>query len=269
MNKKIIVGNWKMHFTIIESTVFIERLKKELAKIKKSEVVICPGFLDIYPASSQLAGTNLALGAQDLFFKEEGAYTGEVSPVALSHFVKYAIVGHSERRLLFGETDKIVSQKAEAAVAHEITPVICVGETLHEKEDGLSKIVVVNQVEAALGRLTASEVGDSVIAYEPVWSIGSGRVCRVGDAEEMAANIRNLVKALYGDKAAQSVRIIYGGSLDDKNVKPFAKSKKLDGVLVGGTSVEHTKFVRLVHEFEGTSKKPVKAKAKKKVKVKK
>jgi len=250
MNKKIVIGNWKMHFSIIESTVLLERLKKELAKFKKTEVVICPGFLDIYPASSQLAGTNIALGSQDLFFKEEGAYTGEVSPVALSHFAKYSIVGHSERRFMFGDTDKIVSQKAEAAIAHEITPIICVGETLHEKEDGLSKIVVVNQVEAALSRLTASEVAESVIAYEPVWSIGSGRVCRVADAEKMAENIRNLVKALYGERAAKDVRIVYGGSIDEKNVKPFAKSKKLDGVLVGGTSIDHNKFVKIVKAFE-------------------
>jgi triosephosphate isomerase len=262
MNKKIVIGNWKMHFSIIEGTVVIERLKKELSKVKEAEIVICPNFLEIYPASQQLAGTNIALGAQNLFFKEEGAYTGEVSPVALSHFVKYCIVGHSERRLMFGETDRVVSEKAEAAIAHEIIPIICVGETLHEKEDGLSKIVVINQVEAALSRLTASEIADSVIAYEPVWSIGSGRVCRAEDAEKMADNIRNLVKALYGEHAAKNVRIVYGGSLDDKNVKPFAKSKKLDGVLVGGSSIDHEKFTKIAKSFQSPVKK-VKAKVKK------
>ncbi|MDD5693045.1 MAG: triose-phosphate isomerase [Patescibacteria group bacterium] len=255
MNKKLVVANWKLHFTVPESTITIERLKKELAKIKDSEVVICPSFLDIYPASAELKGTNLSLGAQNLFYKEEGAYTGEVSAVALAHFVKYVIVGHSERRLMFSENDKVISQKAEVAVAHEITPIICVGETLHDKEDGLSKIVVVNQLEAALNRLTASEVAEVVIAYEPVWAIGTGRICKITEAEKMSDDVRNLIKALYGERAAKEVRIIYGGSIDEKNVNSFAKSKKLDGILVGGASLDYHEFSKIVGAFELSDKK--------------
>lgn len=254
MDKKLVVANWKLHFTVPESTVTFEKLKKELAKIKKTEIVVCPNFIDIYPASAELQKTNITLGAQNLFYKDEGAYTGEVSAVALAHFVKYVIVGHSERRLLFEETDKVISQKAEVAIAHDITPIICVGETLHDKEDGLSKVVVMNQVETCLSHLTASEVAELVIAYEPVWAIGTGHACKLEDAETMSKNIRNLVKALYGEKAAKGLRILYGGSVDDKNVKPFATSKELDGALVGGASLDHKEFTQIVKAFESKSK---------------
>ncbi len=252
MDKKLVVANWKLHFTVPESTVTLEKLKKELAKTNKTEVVVCPNFVDIYPAAKELAKTSITLGAQNLFYKDEGAYTGEVSAVALAHFAKYVIVGHSERRLLFAETDKVIAGKAEVAKAHDITPIICVGETLHEKEDGLSKVTVMNQVETCLSHLTASEVAESVIAYEPVWAIGTGHICKVEDAEAMITNIRNLVKALYGEKAAKDVRIIYGGSIDEKNVKPFAKSGKIDGVLVGSASLDHKQFAAIVKVFEGS-----------------
>lgn len=250
MNKKLVVGNWKVHFTVPESTIAIEKLKKELNNIKNVEIVICPGFIDLYPASAELKNTNIILGAQNVFQKEEGAYTGEVSAVSLAHFVDYVIVGHSERRLLFNEGDKAISQKAEVAVAHGLTPIICVGETLHEKEDGLSKIVVVNQVEAALSHLTAYEVEAAVIAYEPVWAIGTGHLCKVIDAEKIVENIRNVTKALYGEKAAKGMRILYGGSVDEKNVEGFAKSKKIDGVLVGGASLYHKKFAEIVKVYD-------------------
>jgi len=249
MNKKLVVGNWKMNLTVPESTVLIEKLKKEVAKFKNVDVAICPGFLDIYPASKELAGSNLVLGAQDLFFEEEGAYTGAVSPVALSHFVKYAIVGHSERRRHFGETDKVVAKKAAAAVAHDIVPIICVGETLHEKEDGLSKVVVMSQLETALSHLTASEIAEAVVAYEPVWAIGTGHICRPADAEKMAENIRVLIRALYGEKASEGVRVLYGGSVTDENAIDFAKLKKIDGVLVGGASLDHKKFSQIALAF--------------------
>lgn len=250
MNKKLVVGNWKMNLTVPESTVLIEKLKKELTKLKAVEVVICPSFLDIYPASKQLAESSVQLGAQDLFYEEEGAYTGGVSPVALSHFVKYVIVGHSERRMHFGDTDKVVAKKVEAAVAHDLSPVICVGETLHEKEDGLSKVVVMNQLETAISHLTASEIAEVAIAYEPVWAIGTGHVCKPADAENMAANIRGLIKALYGEKAAGGVRVLYGGSVTDENAADFAKLKQVDGVLVGGASLDHAKFTKIAKAFE-------------------
>ena len=250
MSKKLVVGNWKVHFTVPESTAILNELIKDLAEVKKIEIVICPSFIDIYPAFEQLTATNITLGAQNVFQKEEGAYTGEVSAVALAHFVKYVIVGHSERRLLFDERDKVIAQKAEVAVAHELIPIICVGETLHEKENGLSKIVVISQVEAALNKLTASEIEKIVIAYEPVWSIGTGHICKVKEAEIINENIRNVIKALYGEKAAKRIRIIYGGSIDERNVEGFVESTKIDGVLVGGASLDPKKFTEIVIAFD-------------------
>jgi len=257
MNKKMVVGNWKMNLTVPESTVLIEKLKKVLAREKHVDVVICPGYLDIYPASKELAESNIALGAQDVFYEEEGAYTGEVSPVALSHFVKYAIVGHSERRKHFGETDKVVAKKAEAAVAHDIIPIICVGETLHEKEDGLGKVVVMSQLETALSHLTAGEIAEVVVAYEPIWAIGTGHICKPAEAEKMAGYIRVLVKALYGEKAAEGLRVLYGGSVTDENTADFAKLTKVDGVLVGGASLDHAKFSQIVKAFDSVGVKKI------------
>jgi triosephosphate isomerase len=260
MLNKLVVGNWKMNLTVPESTVLIEKLKKEVAKLKHVDVAVCPSFLDIYPASKEVANSNLLLGAQDVFYEEEGAYTGAVSPVALSH-----IVGHSERRKHFGETDKVVAKKAAAAVAHDLVPIICVGETLHEKGDGLSRVVVMSQLETALSQLTASEVAEAVVAYEPVWAIGTGHICNPTDAEKMGANIRSLVKALYGEKASLEVKVLYGGSVTDENAAEFAKLKSVDGVLVGGASLDHAKFAKIANDFNvATGKKVVKPKAKKK-----
>ena len=250
MNKKLVVGNWKMNLTVPESTVLIEKLKKEVAKLKNVDIVICPSYLDIYPASKEVVDSNVSLGAQDVFYEEEGAFTGAVSPVALSHFVKYVIVGHSERRMHFGDNDKSVAKKTAAAVAHDITPIICVGETLHEKEDGLGKVVVMSQIETALSHLTASEIAEAVIAYEPVWAIGTGHICKLVDAEKMATNIRVLVKALYGEVASEKVRVLYGGSITDTNAANFAKSKIIDGVLVGGASLYHDKFSQIAKAFD-------------------
>lgn len=249
MRKKLVVGNWKMNLTVPESTVLIEKLKKEVAKLKGVEIAICPSFLAIYSASKELADGEMALGAQDLFYEEEGAYTGAVSPVVLSHFVKYALVGHSERRKHFSESDKVVAKKAAAAVAHDITPIICVGETLHEKQDGLGRLVVMSQLETDLSQLTASEVAEAVVAYEPVWAIGTGHVCKPTDAEKMANDIRMLIKALYGDEASKGVRILYGGSVTDENAADFVKLKQVDGVLVGGASLDHKKFATIAKEF--------------------
>jgi len=250
MKSKIVIGNWKMNLSVPEGTILIEKLKKELFKIKKTEVVICPGFLNIYPASIELKGTNIKLGAQNFFYEEKGEYTGEVSPMQLAHFVDYAIVGHSERRRHFNETDKTIARKAEAAMFHEIIPIICVGETLHENEDGLSRTVVMNQLEAALSHLTEEEIEKSIIAYEPVWAVGTGRICSSVEAEKMTENIRNLIKALYSEKASENVRVIYGGSINCENAGDFISSKNIDGVLVGGVSLNNDKFTELVKEFE-------------------
>lgn len=247
--KKTIIANWKMNLTVPESTVLLTKLKKEIPAKTDVEVVICPSFVDIYSASEETKGTKLLLGAQNVAEEERGAYTGEVSALALKGFVKYILVGHSERRNMFGENDKVVAKKAEMAIRHGITPVICVGETLHEREDKLSKVVVLSQLEASCKHLTAEEIAESVIAYEPVWAIGTGHICDDKEAEKMAADIRGLVKSLYGEKASEAVRILYGGSITAKTAKNFKKAKNIDGLLVGGASLNHQEFAKIVKIF--------------------
>ncbi len=242
---KIVIANWKMNLTVPESTVLLEKIKKDINP-KDTEVVICPSFMDIYSAEKVLQGTDIKVGAQDVYHEDAGAYTGEVSADQLKGFAEYCIVGHSERRHKFGETDRIVAQKAAACIRHDITPIICIGENLHEKMDGLTKLVVSGQAEASLSEMTADEVAKSVIAYEPVWSIGTGHSCDPKKANEVAGNIRNLIKVLFGNKASEKVRIIYGGSIDEKNIVSFTSEFELDGFLVGGSSLDHKKFAKIV-----------------------
>lgn len=247
---KIVIANWKMNMTVPESGVLLEKYKKEI-KPHKTEVVVCPSFLDIYSANEAFSGTDFAVGAQNIFYEDAGAYTGEVSAHQLKGFAKYCLVGHSERRHFFGEGDKIVAKKAAACVNHGITPIVCVGENLHERMDGLTKLVVAGQTEASLSELTAKEVAESVIAYEPVWAIGTGHVCEPEKAAEAIKNIRNLIKVLHGEKTAEQVRIVYGGSLDAKNVKGFLKHSEIDGFLVGGASLDYAVFADIVLEVDG------------------
>lgn len=245
MKQKIVIANIKMNLSVPESTVLFEKYKKEI-KPENTEVVVCPSFLDIYSAEETFRGTGIKVGSQDVFYEDEGRYTGEVSPNQLKGFADYAIVGHSERRINFGEDDKIVAKKAAAAIRHGIIPIVCVGENLHEKMDELTKLVVTGQVEASLSNLTPNEVAQSVIAYEPVWAIGTGEHCKSEVAAKVIADIRALVKVLFGKKAAESVRIIYGGSVDSKNISGFLKEKGIDGFLVGSASLDHREFAKIV-----------------------
>lgn len=255
--KKIILGNWKMNLTVPESTVLTEKLKKEIPGNVGAEVVLCPTFIDIYAAAAELKDTKILLGAQNVAEEEKGTYTGEVSVLSLKGFVKYIIVGHSERRNIYGENDKVVARKAEIVIRHDMIPVICVGETLHEREDGLSKVVTLSQLEASCKHLTAEEIADSAIAYEPVWAIGTGQVCDEKEAEKMATDIRGLIHSLYGEKAAEKVRILYGGSVTAKSAKEMTKAKNIDGLLVGGSSLDHKEFTAIVRNYsaEGTAQK--------------
>lgn len=248
--KKTIIGNWKMNLTVPESTILLEKLKKEISANTKLEVAICPSFVDLYSAAELLKSSKISLGAQNVAEEEKGSYTGEVSVLALKGFVKYILTGHSERRNLYGENDKVVAQKAEIVVRHGMTPVICVGETLHEREDKLSKVVVLSQLEGSCKHLTGEEIADSMIAYEPVWAIGTGHVCSVEEAEKMAGDIRGLIKSLYGEKAVESVRVLYGGSVTAKTAKEFQKAKNIDGLLVGGASLNHQEFAAIIRNFD-------------------
>ncbi|MDD3679001.1 MAG: triose-phosphate isomerase [Patescibacteria group bacterium] len=245
MRGKIVIANWKMNLSVPESTVLLEKYLYEINP-KRTEVIVCPSFLDIYSAEKVLQGSKIKVGSQDIFYEDEGSYTGEVSPKQLTGFVEYTIVGHSERRKNFGETDKIVAKKAATAVRHKIAPIVCVGENLHEKMDGLTKLVVTGQLEACLSDLTSKEIGGIIVAYEPVWAIGTGHVCDPKVANEVARNIRNLIRVLFGQKAADRVHIVYGGSLDSKNIGVFLSQPDLDGFLVGGASLDHKEFSEIV-----------------------
>jgi triosephosphate isomerase len=248
--QKLVAANWKMNLSVPESTVLLE---KYLNSIKPgiTEVVVCPSFLDIYSASKVLVGADIKVGAQDVFYEDAGAYTGEISADMLKGFADYCIVGHSERRAHFGEGDKIVAKKAAALVKHGVTPIVCVGENLHENMDGLTKLVVAGQTEASLADLTSEEVAGIVVSYEPVWAIGTGHVCEPAKANEVAKNIRNLIKVLHGEKAANGVRILYGGSVDGDSVKGFVNQSEIDGFLVGGASLKADEFAKIVDVVEG------------------
>lgn len=247
--QKIVIANIKMNLSVPETTVLFEKYKAEINP-KRTEVVVCPSYMDIYSAEGIFQGTPVKVGAQDVFYEDQGQYTGEVSPDQLKGFAEYVIVGHSERRKNFGESDKIVAKKAAAAIKHGIVPIVCVGENLHEKMDGLTKLVVAGQVEASLSELTPDEVEKIVVAYEPIWAIGTGHVCEPDTANAVAGNIRNLIKVLYGAKAAERVHIAYGGSLDDKNIDGFLNKAEVDGYLVGSASLDHSKFARLVAKVD-------------------
>lgn len=238
-----------MNLTVPESSVLLSKYAQEI-KPFHAEVVICPTFTDIYSAAETLKETEIEVGAQNVYFEDAGAYTGEVSAHQLKGFAEFCIVGHSERRHTFGETDKTVAKKAAACVRHGITPIICVGENLHERMDGLTNLVVAGQVEASLAELTGKEVASAVIAYEPVWAIGTGHICEPKKAEEVVGRIRNLVKVLHGESVSEKVRIVYGGSLTDKNVEGFLLQPNLDGFLVGGSSLDHKIFAKITETVE-------------------
>jgi len=244
--KNLIIGNWKMYNIVPAGTVLIERLKKEFRGLKKTEAVFCPSFVDLYPASREVAGTDFKIGAQNVFWEDEGAYTGEVSPLMLKGIADYVIVGHSERRIIFSERDVDVSRKVAAAVHNGLTPIICVGDTWRENENGLAKVVATSQVEAALYLLTATDVSNVVIAYEPIWAIGSGKVCKPADAAKIIVAIRKTIEDLYGKRAAEKVRVLYGGSVDGKSAKVFLARPEIDGVLVGGASVDFNEFSQII-----------------------
>lgn len=242
-----------MNLTVPESIVLAERLEKEVVFFENTDIVVCPSFLSIYPVSGILKDSPIKVGAQNLFYEEKGNFTGETSPSQLRGFVDYVIIGHSERRIFLGERDKDIAKKVKMAVTFGFTPIVCVGETLHERGDSLGKVVVTSQMETALSLLTAKEAADVIIAYEPVWAISpSDRVCNPKDAVYIIEALRNLVGALYGKETSGKMRFIYGGSVDDKNAKEFLKEKLIEGFLVGGASLDHEKFSNIVKEAEKT-----------------
>ncbi|MGH9037955.1 MAG: triose-phosphate isomerase [Acidimicrobiia bacterium] len=249
--RPIMAGNWKMHHTHLEAIAVVQKLGYRLdpADYERTEVVVCPAFTALRSVQTLIEADHLqiGLGAQDVFWEDQGAYTGEVSPVMLAKLgVTYVIVGHSERRQYFGETDETVNRKLKAVLAHDMVPIMCVGETLEEREAGATEAKVSRQVQGGLEGVAPEQVGGLVIAYEPIWAIGTGRNATPEDANETIGVIRSMVAGLAGEAAAGSVRIQYGGSVKPDNVAAIMAMPEIDGALVGGASLDADDFARIV-----------------------
>ncbi|PQP86826.1 MULTISPECIES: triose-phosphate isomerase [Paenibacillus] len=246
MRTPIIAGNWKMFKTVPEAKTFIEEVKGK-AEVEGVESVICAPFTNLPALVEAVKGTSIKIGAQNLHFEDNGAFTGEISGVMLKDLgVDYVIIGHSERRQYFAETDETVNKKVQAAFRHELTPIVCVGEKLEEREAGQTKDVCKVQTEAAFQGLSAEQAAQVVIAYEPIWAIGTGKSSTAQDANEVISYIRSLVEGLYGKEVADQVRIQYGGSVKPENVKEYMGQSDIDGALVGGASLQPASFIQLV-----------------------
>jgi triosephosphate isomerase len=255
MRRPIIAGNWKMYKTPAEAVEFVTRLREATTGLDGVEIVVAPPFPALAPVREVLAGSHIGLAAQNMFWETEGAFTGEVSPVMLAETgCRYVILGHSERRQYFGETDANVNHKVRAALEHGLVPIVCVGESLSEREAGLTEKVVTTQVEQCLAGLSSAAVAGLVIAYEPVWAIGTGRTASPDDAQEVNARIRELIGSLFGADAAALVRIQYGGSVKPDNTRELMSRPDIDGALVGGASLKVESFAGIVRGCEEAAK---------------
>ena len=243
MPRPLIAGNWKMNTSREEAEELVARMKPGLEAIDAVKTVVCPPFISLASISELLRGSAIAVGAQNMHHESNGAYTGEVSPTMLAGLCQFVILGHSERRHTFGETDDSVSKKVEAAVEVGLRPIMCVGERLEEREDGTAEAVVEQQVQLGLARITAP-VG-LLVAYEPVWAIGTGKAATPEDARAMMAHIRRTLSARYGDDPAAGVSLLYGGSVTADNVVDYVSQQDVDGALVGGASLKADSFVQL------------------------
>ena len=249
--RPIMAGNWKMHHTHLEAIQVVQKLSYRLddRDYKECEIVVCPAFTALRSVQTVLESDRIPiqLGAQNVHWKDQGAFTGEVSPPMLAKLnVSYVIVGHSERRQLFGETDEIVNQKLKAVLKHEMTPIVCVGETLEEREAGRTDERVDSQTRAAFAGVRSAGAGACVVAYEPIWAIGTGRNATPEDANATIAVIRATLRDLYSDDAAAGIRILYGGSVKPGNIADLMKMPEIDGALVGGASLDPDDFSRVV-----------------------
>ena len=244
--KKIVAGNWKMNKTPSEAVALVEELKPLVAN-EDVDVVFCVPAIDIIPVAEAVKGTNIQVGAENMYFEEKGAFTGEVSPVMLSDIgCEYVILGHSERRQYFGETDETVNKKIKTALRFAMTPIVCVGECLEQREADETEAFITTQIDAGLAGLTADEVKTIVIAYEPIWAIGTGRTATSAQAEEVCAFIRKRIATLFGADAADCVRVLYGGSVKGSNAAELLAEADIDGALVGGASLKADDFMAII-----------------------
>lgn len=249
MRTPIIAGNWKMFKTVAEATALVREMRRELGNITGVVKVLCPPFTALAAVAEQVQGTDIQVGAQDMFWEEQGAFTGEISPVMVKELCQYVIIGHSERRQYFGETDEGVNRKVKAALKHGLIPIVCVGENLAQNEAGQTEVFVSSQVRAALHGLTAEQVSGLVIAYEPIWAIGTGKAATGVEANRIIGLVvRGTVADLFGESVAQAVRIQYGGSVSPDNIAEFMDQPEIDGALVGGASLVGSKFLAITQQ---------------------
>jgi triosephosphate isomerase len=245
--KPVIAGNWKMYKTLAETRAFAEAFPAEAKRSTDPEVILCPPFTVLNALAESLKGTAVQVGGQDVYWQDEGAYTGEVSPVMLKDAgASHVIIGHSERRQYFGETDGSVNRKVQAALQWQLTPIICVGEKLEEREAGLTDNVVIVQVQRALLNVAPELVSGVLFAYEPVWAIGTGKTCAADEANRVCGLIRETIAKMAGREAADQVRVLYGGSVKPETIAEQMAQPEIDGALVGGASLDPASFAKIV-----------------------
>jgi triosephosphate isomerase (TIM) len=246
MRTPFVAGNWKMNKSVAEARVLVADMATVLTTIKGVEKVICPPFISLVPVAALLQGTDIGLGAQNVHWEPKGAFTGEIAPGMVAEFCQYVIIGHSERRTYFGDTDVTVNKKTVAACAAGLKPIVCVGETLAEYESGKTAEVVSRQIRAGLKDLEEGYFPKIVIAYEPVWAIGTGRASNGPDANiVIREHIRKPMAEMYGEKTAQAIRVLYGGSVTAANAAEFFDQPDIDGALVGGASLKGDEFIKI------------------------
>ncbi len=250
MRRKVIAGNWKMNMLPNEAMEYIQAFEP-LVKNSKSEVILCVPYTDLFYCITNAQGTNIKIGAQNMHFAESGAYTGEVSPKMLKSIgVEYVIIGHSERRQYYNETDESVNKKLKAAFENELKPIVCVGETLEEREAGKAEQIITTQTRLALDGLSNEQVKNTIIAYEPIWAIGTGKTATSEDANNAIKSIREEIKRIYGEEVSSEVIIQYGGSVKSSNAKELFETSDIDGGLVGGASLKPEEFSKIVNYEE-------------------
>ena len=247
MRIPFIAGNWKMFKTVAEAVVFVKELKLAVKDLDRVEIALAPPFTALHAVAEAARNTNIGVAAQDVYWEREGAFTGEISPAMIKEAgAEYAIVGHSERRRLFGESDTIVNRKTMATIAAGLTPIVCIGETLEERERDETLAVLDRQIKDGLGEMSAAQVAEIVIAYEPVWAIGTGRTATAAQAGEAHAHIRKRVRQWFGGDAADRCHIVYGGSVKPDNIRELIAEEDVDGALVGGASLDVRGFTEIV-----------------------
>ena len=255
MRKIIVAGNWKMNKTASEAKAFFEEFKPLVADVKNAEIIIGAPFTALETATRETKGSNIKIAAENMNAKESGAYTGEVSPLMLKDLgVEYVILGHSERREYYHENDEIINEKVKSALAHDLKPILCIGEKLEQREAGTTNDVVKTQIVGGLKDVTAEQMANVVLAYEPVWAIGTGKTATPAQAQEVHAFIRGLLTDLYGKEVAENVTVQYGGSMNDGNAADLIAQTDIDGGLVGGASLIPEKFAVIIKAGDAAAK---------------